>query len=117
MKVIILMIPNREGCHYILVKALSALLRGIISKYDDEFNCLNCFHSFTKKNKLESSKKVCENKYFCNAVIPSKDTKVLEFNQDQKSDKTQIVIYEYLESLIEKIDRCKNNPEKSFTKN
>ena len=43
----------------------------------------------------------------------SKDTKILEFNQYQKSDKVQFVIYEYLESLIEKIDGCKNNHNKS----
>ena len=45
----------------------------------------------------------------------SKDTKILEFNQYQKSDKAPFVIYEYLESLIEKIDGCKNNPEDLFT--
>ena len=41
-----------------------------------------------QKNKLKSHIKVCENKYFCNFVMPSKDTKILEFNQYQKSDKT-----------------------------
>ena len=44
--------------------------------------------------------------------MPSaEDTKILEFNQYQKSDKTPFVIYTDLECLIEKIDRCKNNPE------
>ena len=27
-------------------------------------------------------------KYFCGVVMPSKDTKILEFNQLRKSDKT-----------------------------
>ena len=30
-----------------------------------------------------------------------------------KSDKTPCIIYRDLESLIKKIDNCKNNPEKS----
>ena len=49
-------------------KKLSALLRGITSKNNDDFYCLNCFHSFTtkKKNKLESHKKVPENKDYSN---------------------------------------------------
>ena len=46
--------------------------------------------------------------------MPSKDTKILEFNQNQKSDKSPFVIYADLECLIGKIDRCKNNPKKSF---
>ena len=47
--------------------------------------------------------------------MPSEDTKILEFNQYQKSDKVLFVIYADLECLIEKIDGCENNPEKSFT--
>ena len=37
-------------------KILSTLLRVITSKHDDDFHCLNCFHSFKKIN-LESHKK------------------------------------------------------------
>ena len=44
---------------------------------------------------------------------PSEDTKILEFNQYQKSDKVPFVIYADFECLIEKIDRCKDNPENS----
>ena len=39
--------------------------------------------------------------------MPSEDTKVLEFNQYQKSDKTLFVIHADLECLIKKIDGCK----------
>ena len=45
-------------------------------------------------------------KYFCNIIIPSKDTKILVFNQYQKSDKAPFIIYADLECLIEKIDEC-----------
>ena len=48
-------------------------------------------------------------------VIPSEDTKILEFNQSQKSDKAPFIIYADLQCLIEKNDGCKNNPENSFT--
>ena len=47
----------------------------------------------------------------------SKDTKILEFNEYQKSDKAPFIIYADLEYLIDKIDRCKNNPQNSSTTN
>ena len=47
--------------------------------------------------------------------MPSEHTKILEFNQYQKSDKVPFIIYADLECLIEKIDGYKNNPQNSFT--
>ena len=49
--------------------------------------------------------------------MPSEDTKTLEVNQCQKSDKVPFIIFTDLEWLIEKMDGCKNNPENSFTTN
>ena len=48
--------------------------------------------------------------------MPSKDTKILEFIQYQKSNKAPFIIDADLECLIEKIDGCKNNHENSPTK-
>ena len=45
--------------------------------------------------------------------MPSKDTKMLEFNQYQKLDKASFIIYADLKCIIEKIHGCANNPEKS----
>ena len=47
--------------------------------------------------------------------MPSEDTKILQFNQFQKPDKTPFIIYADLECIIEKTDKCKNNPENSST--
>ena len=47
--------------------------------------------------------------------MPSEDTKILKFNQYEKSDEASFIIYADLECIIEKIDGCKNNPEKSST--
>ena len=56
-------------------KKLSALLRGIASKHHVDFYHLNCPHSFPTKSKLESHKKVYENKDFCNTVMSSEDNR------------------------------------------
>ena len=47
--------------------------------------------------------------------MSSEDTKILKFNQGQKSDKVPFIIYADLKCTIEKIDTCKNNPENSST--
>ena len=69
--------------------------------------CHNYLHSFATVETLESHKKACENKDFCNVIMPSEDTEILEFNQYQKSDKAVFIIYADLECIIEKIDGCK----------
>ena len=75
---------------------------------------MRCLHFFGTK-KLESNKRACENKAFCNVSMSSDDTKILEVNLYQKSNKASFIIYADLECVIEKIDGCKNNPENSST--
>ena len=38
--------------------------------------------------------------------MPFEDTKILEFNQYQKPDKAQFIIYADFECIIENIDVC-----------
>ena len=65
------------------------------------------------EEKLESHKNVSENKFFWSVEMPCEDTKILEFNEYQKSGKAPFIIYVDLECLIEKVDECKYNPENS----
>ena len=61
------MIPSEEkdGWHYLVVKKLPILLRVITSKYNGDFYCLNCFHSFRTENKLKSYEKYVK---YCNVI-------------------------------------------------
>ena len=77
-------------------KTISIIKRNYI-KNNGYFYCMNCFHSFKTKTKLESHKRVCENKDFCNVTTPSEDTKILGFNQNEKSNKVPFTIYADLE--------------------
>ena len=56
-QIILLMISNGENWHCLVVKSLSGLLTGITSNHKEDFYCLNCFHSYRTKNKLEAHKK------------------------------------------------------------
>ena len=55
----------------------------------------------SQQKTLQSHQRVCENKDFCNIIMPPEDTKILEFNQYQKSDKPPFIIYGDLECIAE----------------
>ena len=65
---------------FFAVKQLSALLREITSKHHSDFYYLNCLHLFATENKHEFHENVCENKDFCNIIMPSEDNKIAECN-------------------------------------
>ena len=44
-QIILLMISDGQKWHYLVVRNLSGLLRGITSNHKEDFYCLNCFHS------------------------------------------------------------------------
>ena len=73
-------------------------LSAFIKKNDNngDFFCLTCLHSFRAKNKLDSHKEVCEKIYFSKVVIPSEDTKILEFNQYQNLIKHYLLFIQIL---------------------
>ena len=56
-QIVLLMISNSENWHYLAVKSLSRLLRGISSNHNSDYYCLNCFHSYKTENKLNVQKK------------------------------------------------------------
>ena len=56
-QIILLMIADGEKWYYLVVKHLPGLLKGITSTHEKDFYCLNCFHCYRTKSKLESHKK------------------------------------------------------------
>ena len=112
-QVILLMISNGENWHYLVVKNLSGLLRGITSNHKEDFYCLNCFCAYSAKNKLEAHKKICENHDYCHVEMPTKDNNTIKYKQGEKSIKLPFVVYVDLECLLKKISTCQNNPNES----
>ena len=91
------------------VKNLNGLLKGITSNHKEDFYCLNCFHSYRTKNKLEARKKICH------IEMPNEDNKIIKYNQGEKSIKLPFIIYADLECLLEKMSTCYNNPKETST--
>ena len=109
-QVILLVITNGENWHYLVLKSLPGLFKGITSNHKEDFYCLNCFHSYTTKNKLEEHKKICENNEYCHVEMPNEDNKIIKYNKGEKSIKLPFIIYADLECLLEKMSTCYNNP-------
>ena len=94
---------------------MSALFRRIKGNNNGDFYCLNCFQSYTTENKLKKHKKLCENHDYSYVEMPEKDNKILKYNHGEESMKVPFLIYADLESLLEKMNTCHNNPKKSST--
>ena len=94
---------------------LPALLRGMTSKHNGDFYCLNCFYSFTTKDVLEKHENVCKDHDYCYVNMPDKDNNILKYNPGETCMKAPFVIYADFECLLENISSCNNDPEKSST--
>ena len=114
-QIILLMISDGQKWHYLVVKNLSRLLRGITYNHKEDFYCVNCFHSYRTENKLEAHKKICENYDYCYVEMPTKNNNIIKYNHGEKSMKLPFVIYTDLECLLEKMSTCINNPNESST--
>ena len=96
------MIGNGKNWHYLAVKSLSRLLRGITSNHDGDYYCSNYFHSYRTENKCNVHKKICENNKYCNIEMPSLNNNIIKYNQGDKSLKLPFIIYADLECLLKK---------------
>ena len=114
-QVILLMITDGKKWHYLAVKSLSALLRGITSNNNEDFYCLNCFHSYRANNKLKKHERVCNNHDYCHLDMHNENEKMLKYNQTEKSLKVPFVVITDLECILKKEQSCQNNPENSYT--
>ena len=96
------MITDGKKWHYLAVKSLPTLLKGVTSNHNGDFYCLNCFHSYRTKNKLKKHERVCNDQDYCYVEMPNEDNKILKYNHWQKSLKALFMIYADLECLLEK---------------
>ena len=61
---------DRKRWHYLAVRNLSALPRGILSSNNGDFYFLNCFHSYRTHKKLKKHERVCNSHDYCHVDMP-----------------------------------------------
>ena len=103
------MIGDGKKYHYLAVTDLSALLQKISSNHKEDFYCLNCFNSYTTKNKLKEHEEICNNHDSCRIEMPKWVEKILKYNPGEKSLKAPFAIYLDLEFLLKKEQSRQNN--------
>ena len=105
----LLMITDGTGnWHYLAVKSISGLLRGITSNHNGDFHCLNCLHSYATEEKLRKHERICNDNDFCHLKMPDEDNNILKYVPGEKSLKVTFIIYADLECLLKKINTCPN---------
>ena len=83
-KVISLMIGDRKKYNYLAVTNLSGLLQGNSSNHRGDFYCLNCFNSYTIKNKLKKHEEICNNHDSCRIEMPDWVNKTIKYKPGEK---------------------------------
>ena len=66
--------------HYLTVKRLSTLLKGITSNHVEDFYGLNCCHSYSTEKNLKKHERVCNDHDHCYVEMPNKENKILKYN-------------------------------------
>ena len=74
--------------HYLAIKNISGLLRGITSNHNGDFYYLNCLHSYRTKSKLKKHEKICKNHDFCHLKMPDVENNILECKSGKEITKT-----------------------------
>ena len=109
------MIGDGKKYHYLAVTNLSGLLQGNSSNHRGYFYCLNCFNSYTTKNKLEEHEEICNNHDSCHTEMSDWTNKTIKHNPGEKSLKAPFSFFLDLECIFKKLQSSQNNPEKSDT--
>ena len=78
------MITDGNKWHYVAVSNLSALLEGKLSNHHGYFYCLNCFNSYTTKNKLKEHEEICNKNGSCRIEMPKWFEKILKCHPGEK---------------------------------
>ena len=106
---------NNNNWHYIAVKSISRLLKGISSNSNCNNYCLNCLHAYRTENKLIRHERICNDNTYCNPLMPEKGKNFSKYIQDKKSILVPHVVYADLECLLRQIESRKDNPKNSYT--
>ena len=105
--VILLMIPNREKIALSCCSKFVSIIKWLLLRALLRPNIMVililwiAFLLSEEKTKLDLIEEYVKIKDFCNIITPSEDTKILEFNQYQKSDKASIIAG--IECLIKRL--------------
>ena len=113
----LMMISNDKGTiwHYTATKSIPALLRGITSKHNVDFYCLDCFRSYRTAEKLAEHEQLCNRNDLCLIKMHEEKNKFISSTPGKNTLKNPFTIYADIECILKPISTCDNSVNSSFT--
>ena len=108
---------NQNNWHYLTIKNMKRLIRGVAPNHHGDLFCRNCMHSYHTENALKKHERLCTNHDYCKIIMPKPSKNILESKSNDKSLHIPHTIYTDLEVILEKIQSCQPNLENSYTEN
>ena len=87
------MIGDGRKNHYLAVTNISGLLQWNSSNHRGYYYCLNCFNSYTTKNKIKELEEICNKHDSCPIEVPEQVNKTLKYNPGEKSLKAPYLLF------------------------
>jgi len=111
----LMMISNGVDHHFCWIKSMSALLAKQRGKEHARYYCDYCLHGFFRENLLLKHVDLCKRFGVQLTVLPNEENKYMKYKEISKELKVPFVVYADFECILEDIDCCQNNSNKSFT--
>ena len=100
--------------HYCLIQNLNRFLSRTNTHHAQLYFCPYCLHGFGKDISLQEHKMYCWRHGAQRIELPIKDKNdILQFEDYHKTLKVPFVIYADTEAIIEKVETCQPNPDRS----
>ena len=113
----LLLITKDENKHYVLIKDFNKFMFNQTKHKERKHFCMHCLQCFSSERVLKEHKENCIQVNGTQAVkMPDKDNNILKFENFHKQQAMPFVIYADFESILEKVQGCQPNDDKSFTK-
>ena len=93
---------NQNNWHYLAIKNIKRLIRGVTSIHHGDFFCRNCMLSYRTENALKRHKRLCLNHDQSEIVMPTCDKNILKFKSNEKSLHMPHTMYGDLETITKR---------------
>jgi len=97
----LLIISEEDKFHYVWIKDLSRLIRGITRDHNKKYLCDRCFHYCSSQEKLMSHDEDCKELNQCKVRMPFGKFSIMRFRNYKNKLRSPYIVYMDIESILE----------------
>ena len=101
--------------HYLAIKSIPNLFRGIASNHHGDSCCRRCCHSYSSKKALQKHEQLCKNHKPLKPNMSHKSNNIVKFTAIHKGLKAPHIMYYDLEALLIKYQYVNRNTDQTYT--